>query len=1022
MPRHAARSGPDFALADSTGVMLTWDGRAVLSSRNAWPNPDLKDFDDRGVLEEWTRLGAPPSPDGWSWGASGPDFPILTKQNASTLPMERTSVVGNQPLVAGALPQDAAHRAKVAPPGRPLVEVIALARPGYKAGWVGVELCWIVGNPAIWPRRRFTQPGPRAVVQISQGQCVAVDLANAGTPPEGVTGIGIGQTQSQATENAARTATARFQRALDIRRGVPAAYNLTGEYRAQTEAPTRNETYIGGRGGPYSKTPFYTIIRGDWDLEEMKGLRLAFLFRTRFGSSAAQGVTPAFDVAAKKLMALAVKPYSLPYDAISWTLLFTAPDGSWYAGSQIAPGKHASLYTNDPEKFPPAQRSKLQSLTLPDEDLTGVPGPDEEIAGLTAFGAAVPKPGRYRIRTWWNMDDDDGTEDESAPSPPVTVDIAQGQTFRVHRPPAANNLANPQFVERDPEDEQPGQWTRPPGTGVTHRPGDGEHAVDDQTGSNADQDVNLSRPHLHDGISPVVHRFVVDVQNWASGKVQAILRQTKADGTTLDTVVREFAGNLSDEIEHSIGPAGSGADTVQASNVVSSRIVQRHVGSSASGTRRFTATLRNPASMPGLAAARKRWPRSPAAGAEKTADPYPPGGYMVVVEDPPDPQRPADLRGLSLNMFEYWGPYQTPMSAEYGPAGLKLPVKPGETVCPSFYVMWKGVTTGCVPIRLVVKDRFGRTVQQAPSPQTNVAAVGISGGWRRVYSSFVADPRAAYIEVEGSSYGDGLVRLMGFQLDRGRTTPTAFTPRNGTSGEIVSYLDTRVPGVKPKTYLANLNRKKRWVRGGAVTDDVLRPVTAVVVDFSAKDEDEASWSPWVTSVAQLPLKDLVRVRAKLSTTDATQSPEVSELFVQSERYQPVLLRDDGSEYEGGCQVTGLFLPFDSEPVQTREFADRSRGFRVMGDALRLVEGFGLECYSRRTADEIRSSQGRGEGCVVAEVGGVRYRLRAFNIAFSGDEEARFRRERYVKDDADPDGWYKIEADGIEALVVAESAL
>lgn len=981
--RIASRNGPDKVAGDTAGVMIEFDGDAVLSSRNRFPNMDLTDFDVRERVLGW-ELDAAPAPDGWWYYGKGPNHPRYTRQPGSKISMTRTVVDAVGGLIDGPEPPDATQTARMAPPGRMLVEIEDLTRVGLSQGFVCTALALVTGAPTTPGRRRITDAGPRSEPAfVNQGQGLRVPLYEK--VAQGVTGIAILCTKPQATAAAALTAPLFRQRVVDVRRDIPPSYPLNGPFLNWYPDNQTNETYAGPKGR--LPGPVYRRLSGDIDCDDMTGIGLSFMFHTSVGWSAPQQITNVASFPIRRLTKLSFQPRGVPADADLWLPLFTGKDGSWYALTPHRVGVAAYLYTNDPEKFPvrlkPDQTDRDQAV-----DATGVPTPDEAPDSPVAFGIAAAPPGRYGFRATWG----DG-DDESAPSPPVIVDLAMGQKAVIHRPPAAHVGKNPQFVERDPVRDLPLRWTLPDVPGVTRLPRLGNTRFEDRSGRIGKDTVARTPAHRHEGTTSTHRKNVKLVRagaNNAVANVHANVRKT--DGTSVRQLVKRIvrlagtaaaAGDPGEEIEVTIGEVGSGAD-LEVAGVLESDLELELDGEGFA--RDLDVELADWNVFRGFAASRKRWPRSPAATVERHDDPYPDAGYMVVVENPRT--RPVVLDGLAVNMFEYFGPYKTPPTDTYGARGMKLPVKPGEDNVISAYFWWRGVTAGTTPLKAVVKNRFGHTVQTL-NPMVGFAgssktvADADARGWIRRHVGFTAHPQAAYVEFVGGPMADGLVRMMGFQYERARLTPTTFTNENGVFGEIVSTFDTRVPGAPlDQEPFASHGGVKRLLRVGA--NFTLDPggATSVDVDFACKNRADALWGPWVTDVALLDKTEQIRVRATLRSTDTLRSPTVHELYVDLLRPQPVFLRADGSEYPGGCVLVNLSAEANLQPVQERRFADNTRGWRDTGKPDRDVT-YGLECYLDETAEEIMRSLGVGDSAFVLEDPDVsrRYKARSFNVRF-----------------------------------------
>jgi hypothetical protein len=155
-----------------------------------------------------------------------------------------------------------------------------------------------------------------------------------------------------------------------------------------------------------------------------------------------------------------------------------------------------------------------------------------------------------------------------------------------------------------------------------------------------------------------------------------------------------------------------------------------------------------------------------------------------------------------------------------------------------------------------------------------------------------------------------------------------------------------------------------------------------------------------------------QIRVTLTTSDVTRSPIVDYMGISFIRPYGVLLRADGSEYEGGCVVQSM------PPIRSRrkrqEFITDSNDWVLSfsGNWRQSIDGIRLMCFSRNTAEEIMSDQDSGDPLVLES---YPKRQRALfwpdNIEFEEVEGG------YVWDGEAPDfHWHDHEADGVSGHV------
>ena len=713
-------------------------------------------------------------------------------------------------------------------------------------------------------------------------------------------------------------------------------------------------------------------------------------------------------------------------------------------------------------------------------DNSGIDGPDSALENVTPILHALPAPGWQVWRVSKNtIDPDDLREGESPPSPPASIDVPFGYFARVRPPQEHTNwLPNPEATTRNPDALQtPASWYHTPGTGVTPNWSvQGVQEFADVSGSAATYDP-IATGLINVAAKPTItNRVVIEIAGYVTGAVQYVLRQFSTSALTpfTDTVL----ATLNTVGEHEIitviaGAAGSGVDRVWQATLVNAQFLIRHNGV-VSGVRHLTSRSKNFGVVLGKGHPRKRktpslsmpaqvppdapiyydpatYPPLTSPPLEPPETPYPTYGYTTVVLDPPVQDRPI-LNGVPGtyvpgNMIEYYGPDGTPVTSTFFMSGMKLPVKPGEIRTISAHFFWEGVDAAATPLKAILKDQDGNTLQdlgafEGMSGITGFSrgAVGVDvNGWKRkkITVNVPSPSTASYIELTSGGCGDGLIRVMGFQNELG-SIMTDFTTAHASSGSLTSTFDMGVPGV-PQGALKTLSGVKRLVRMGATVLHDTGGATSHIVEARSKAYEDGDWPRdpitdeyvWVDNVADLEINDQIQIRTTLSTSDLDVTPVLHEHFLDFEREFPLgrgfgsLCRADGTEFDGTAILYNFPPVRNQKPITEEEFADHSRGFGVMGVSTDWARGFGVEFALNSASEDFMRLQGQGaeagyagdEDAVasvfVAEYLGKRYALRILDAEVQPDD----------REGHDPitgmenEGRWLMRAEGIEAEVL-----
>jgi hypothetical protein len=685
LPRLIARTGPELLSGAHSNVMATFDGRVVLASRNMLPNPDLRDFDNRGNPEEWT-LRAPPRPDGWNVyvrratriTSSGAHEPLrdtrLMKQNLAKLRMGASFYTLDEPLVNGGVVPDRDKQAKMAPPeDAPRVKVVA--KPGlvgYCAGTYPLSYAWVLGgNPEHSPR--MTKPAPVVFVTVSQGQKIEVFVSQ---PPEGVTGLAL------LMGPAGGDGTVLFvQRVEDVRGAARSSYILGGPFKRERKHSGRNDTKMGSNQQHPPPRRWFGDADGTLARSGHMETRLSYKLRTRQGVTASQQMTDWIIIDEKREgEALFWEP---PASAVKsgitgWQPEFLANDGNWYtivfpgrADGFIPVGVRARIFSNNSgaDAWPGPGRLAQVERTTADE--SGMEDPDSAMDAPVAFGAAELPPGRYRARTTFEADDEESGASLATDFVLRDAGLAAGgaatgvtdQMARIYRP-EVQKISNERFTDKDPSDEDI-DWQKPAVTGVTIRTLDNLLEIEDRSNAATNADVTLTDPFPLNTARKYTLRFKANLVDWSGGRIEARWRFLDAASAlipnTTVVLLRRYATGRRD-VEVTFGPTDSNADVWYPANTAQAQLVFRCVGATGDA-RNFLFRAWGFGLWYGPAASRKRWSvgwglgatgeeprRAPAE--EKAEDPYPAGAFCRVVENPNDPARHHNPNILGKQGFE----------------------------------------------------------------------------------------------------------------------------------------------------------------------------------------------------------------------------------------------------------------------------------------------------------------------------------------------------------------------------------
>jgi hypothetical protein len=569
--------------------------------------------------------------------------------------------------------------------------------------------------------------------------------------------------------------------------------------------------------------------------------------------------------------------------------------------------------------------------------------------------------------------DEDGRE--TAMSPHKDVTITSAQRVRIERPRYGNWIPNSTGYTLDTSTGSPRGWTLfPASAGIATLRVDPPLYFEQTAGNATNVDVAylpMTPFHQSDsqGTRFTTVRLIARMTRYVSGQLRFAVRFYNDAGTlqgsqTNFSGIAQAAGDTT--LTGTMSKSGGGGEITIPAAATQYQIVIRAHGSVTA--RNYDAKVVAIGAFPGNVA-----PRTMPDGfqdertipaTEGDNDQYPHGAFAVVIQDPTD--RPAALNSFSINSFRYFAPLGTPAHSRNGIRGFLHPVRGSEQRTASVYARWEGVTVASPNAMPIVSiDDTGRALA-GHGGLLNITA-GTSG-WARRTRTYTTHPDAAYVYFPIGNLSDGEVVLAGFQDEDGSTAST-YSNTGVSAGEWIITLDTGIPKVEPGSVQEWLNLIHRVEDAGAIytddSDDDSLGATAVSVTFrSSPTRDPFLWSNWYTDYEDVPRDRYWQIKASLSTSDVSRSPTVDYMGMRFIRPYGVLLRKDGSEYDGGCVVQSM------PPIRSRrrrqEFVTDSNNWVLSfaGNWRQAIDGVRLMCFSRKTAEEIMSDQDLGDPLVL----------------------------------------------------------
>ena len=995
MPRRIAQSAPEKAASITENLRIRGDGDAVLTGKNEADNPGIDRFGQNGVPEGMV-LSSPLEETGTGVYIKGPGQTVMTEQGSFGLSDGQWEQ--RFPLIVGSSLPSLGNTGRVSAYAAPaLLEAVDASNAGLTGGWHGVTYAHAI-EARTAGTLLITQIAPLYVLEIPQGNGLRInwDISIS----EQITHIVIGLTPPYATEEeAVNSSEVWLQQVVSTRPRIPALTDVWGPYnrtRRLSFLSVSNETGINGIP-PAPKTSSTSSTLPAWTP------KLAYSLWTVMGQSLSSAI------ASKNLEMQKVTwwPPTTPAQATSWQPEYLDSEGNWRAMSRRDFSVKASLSTNDPSLID--AKNKLQ-VSRNAVNTTEIEGPDSALSLVSPIGQTLPPPGDFEVRlTRIGIDPTTGRTEQSPAGPIAKITLLENEILRI-RPPSSNGnfMPNSEATQLSNTGNIPEGWERPAVTGVAFEDDvPGIQTIIDVSGEVSSTEVSRSPWARVNPTEKSVMALELDMADYVGGRVDVILRERNSSGTPTDFVVGTYSTDDPQKFIIRLSPSGTShaqdatnpyyANVVLAPDTTDVRLVLRNNGASAAGARSLTYSLYNLGIFLGHAVPHKRVPVDPVSHApspyrnaslaeEDPATPYPGSGYTMTILEAPDSMRAVGDDGNPIpgNIIEYYGPPGTPVTSAFFMGGMRLAVKPEEQRTVSTYLYWNGVSSPSVPFRALVKNRNGEVVgdpgvfnfsgQESLTGDSWDNAGAGENGYVRGSVTFIVPADGAYVEISSGGVGDGLFRVMGFQFEHG-SQPTAFNDDYAIIGSIVSTFDMSIPGV-PQGELETFTDIMEITGIAAdvthIIDDNGIPITSHSVQARIKPYDAADYGPWTSNPEELEIPKYgyatVQLGTILSTSDINQTPVLHSHYVEfmrvprgSENGNVVgsFCRADGTEFDGTALVYDVPVIKPEKPIFVEDLANNRQGFAIMGDTIKWLRGFGIECALESTAREIMELLGEG---------------------------------------------------------------
>lgn len=997
MPRRQAPTGADKAGGLSEFIRIRKDGSAVLTSKNEADNPSLVRFKDTGEPQGLT-LTQPIEETHFSPYISGPGFPTQTRQ--ATVPISEGKYEQRVPLVTGNTPPDASIQTRISPyilP--PILEQVSSGTVGFDSGWRGITYGYAIlartGGYFLW-----TECAPLNVLFLNQGQGVRINWDVSIS--ESIPYLVVGMTPAYSTQiAAANSSTVYIQAVIPTKPRIPAVTDVWGGHKRQWAmgfTSISNQTYITGT----IPAPF-TKVEGKGS--DQWRPQLAVSFQTLFGRSLSSNV----EVKDYKKNRVYWWPSYIPPQAVAWWPEYVDSEGNWRTFNKQPLGPSVSLKTNLPDKL--SAHEALEWDRNIEDNQSGIPGPDSALGNVSALGPSLPGVGTYSVRlTRHGVDTLTDQVQETTVGPQASISLTSGNILKVRTPASSNNLfENPQgTIEGNDANLTPDGWARgyPVGVSYDNLAGDGVQRMFDTSGSSADVSVLFTPPAYLQAKPPSVMGLTIDT-DITTGRIDVEVYQVDTSAVVTSTTIRNITSTGAHRVKVRLSSTGS--NTMQTSDSQYANVVYvptvrdvylrvRHIGSTGAGVRNLISRVSNAGAFLGKAFPGKRVSIDPntlqpskyryaSLDTEPPTEAYPSYGYTMTIINPYDFRRALNTNGVTPiegNMIEFFGPYGSPTVSAYFMGGMQFAVKPNEGRVVSVYLFWAGVNNPATPLKVITKNDQGQILRDLGGFYTGVTgdsrsmAGADANGWVRGQKSFITQEGEVTVELISGGVGDGLFRVMGFQMEFG-SVATQWTDDYIQQGSLVNTFDMAIPGVPSEAgELETLAPITRVTNFGAdvthVHDSNGVPITSHTTVARSRYYDDSEYSVWTTEPESLSVPEdgqgYVQLGTVISTNDIEETPVLHNHFLEFERNPKgsmngkvtgSLCRSDGSEFDGTAQVYNFPSPRAQRPITTTEYANRTRGFSVMGETTTWLRGLGIECYTESTAREIMSLVGEGFG-------------------------------------------------------------
>jgi hypothetical protein len=304
------------------------------------------------------------------------------------------------------------------------------------------------------------------------------------------------------------------------------------------------------------------------------------------------------------------------------------------------------------------------------------------------------------------------------------------------------------------------------------------------------------------------------------------------------------------------------------------------------------------------------------------------------------------------NVIEYYGPHKTPKHSEYGPYGVRVPVRGGGTYSVGVNIASDDASGNTKVMRWRARSANHRILETFGY----VASFSGDTKWTRYTQTFTVPANTAYIEWFENDMGQGTVWIHGIQIEKGATA-TAYTDKNALTGSLSVFFSTAPQGITATDPMRALGEVKK-IRDieAVITDDDL---TSFYVDFRSGNTLNTLGN-YTTDVSALN-KDhaFIEVRVTLTSTSDTHSPELRRIEIDLDRPHSHLLREDGTEFAGGVLVNNVQAESPQHNVERVQFASGAVGDHTWGTKVLRRVTIDAIAFRPQTPAEIAEIYGNG---------------------------------------------------------------